>query len=395
LAWRRAIIESGGDPREASDDPSFGEEVARRAGDPFEVEAFDDELGEVVTREAYDEGRLRDARAFAGVVTGKRIPVGAELDRYFAGSGHTKRYQSRTRLAARRLEAWLSDRPEGNHVGAVTRREAGHFVDYLSETCKTSVTAGSLLSSLSSYWAWMKQKGEADDNPWKDQPRPLVKGAVKSAKRPFTDNEVVKLLSGTTYGTLHELMRIAALSGLRIGEIGRLTVADCDGGVFDIRDTKTKAGERRVPIHTHLRPIVAARSAGKPAEAFLFDELKASPGRERERTAKASERFTEYRRAIGIDERGETQRQANADFHSFRRWFITKAEQAGQQPHIISAVAGHAEGRQGMTLGRYSKGPSDDQLRDVVESVQLPEGVPLESPGGHRMGEGKRGPVAN
>ena len=75
-------------------------------------------------------------------------------------------------------------------------------------------------------------------------------------------------------------MRIAALSGLRIGEIGRLTVADCEGGVFNVTDTKTKAGERRVPIHTHLMPIVAARSQGKEAQAFLFDELKASPGRE-------------------------------------------------------------------------------------------------------------------
>jgi integrase len=171
-------------------------------------------------------------------------------------------------------------------------------------------------------------------------------------------------------------------------------VSDCGGGTFNIRDTKTKAGERRVPIHAHLRPIVAARLKGKQPDAFLFDELKASPGRERERTAKASERFTEYRRAIGIDERDETQRQANADFHSFRRWFITKAEQAGQPPHIISAVAGHAEGRQGMTLGRYSKGPSEEQLRAVVESVQLPEGAPLESPGGTRMGDRKGRPAS-
>ncbi len=187
-------------------------------------------------------------------------------------------------------------------------------------------------------------------------------------------------------------MRVAALSGLRIGEIGRLTVADCQGGVFDVRETKTKAGERRVPVHTNIKAIVRGRLKGKDPAAYLFDELRASPGRDRERSAKASERFTEYRRTLGIDERAEGQRQANADFHSFRRWFITKAEQAGQAPHLISFVVGHAEGRQGMTLGRYSRGPSDAQLRAVVESVKLPKGAPVRVPPGLRMGAGKAGP---
>ena len=36
----------------------------------------------------------------------------------------------------------------------------------------------------------------------------------------------------------------------------------------------------------------------------------------------------------------------------FRRYFITKAEQADQMEHIIAAVVGYK--RTGMTLGRYS-----------------------------------------
>jgi len=56
--------------------------------------------------------------------------------------------------------------------------------------------------------------------------------------------------------------------------------------------------------------------------------------------------------------------QSNVDFHSFRRWFTTKAEQAGQLPHIIDAVAGHQ--RPGETLGRYSQGPSVAQMRRAL-----------------------------
>lgn len=77
------------------------------------------------------------------------------------------------------------------------------------------------------------------------------------------------------------------------------------------------------------------------------------------------------------------------DFHSFRRWFITKAEQAGQQVHIIQSTVGHA--REGVTLKTYSGGPSLIQRRKVVESVRLPEGASAESPEGPLMGSQSRG----
>jgi integrase len=58
------------------------------------------------------------------------------------------------------------------------------------------------------------------------------------------------------------------------------------------------------------------------------------------------------------------------DFHSFRRFFITKAEQAGQPPHWIESLVGHKRSR--MSLGRYSTGPLIEQMRGVVESARLP-----------------------
>jgi len=58
-----------------------------------------------------------------------------------------------------------------------------------------------------------------------------------------------------------------------------------------------------------------------------------------------------------------------ANFHSFRRWFISKAEQAGIDERIISDVVGHK--RQSMT-GRYSAGASMEQMRACVEAVKLP-----------------------
>jgi integrase len=74
--------------------------------------------------------------------------------------------------------------------------------------------------------------------------------------------------------------------------------------------------------------------------------------------------------AVDIGEKREGIRRSLVNLHSFRRWFITKAEQADIAPWVIAAVVGHA--RQGMTLGTYSRGPSEEQLRECVEAVRLP-----------------------
>ena len=170
-------------------------------------------------------------------------------------------------------------------------------------------------------------------------------------------------------------MLLAALTGMRQAEIGNLRVRDAEAGVFVVTRSKTTAGERSVPIHPDLTALVARRREGKAADAYLLEELTAPASRPERRGYKVAEWFTNYRRKLGLDARQHGRRQSDADFHSFRRWFATKAEQAGQPPHVISAVLGHKEGRQGMTLGVYSAGPSLSQRRSVVEAVCLPDAL--------------------
>ena len=158
-----------------------------------------------------------------------------------------------------------------------------------------------------------------------------------------------------------------------------------------MREAKTKAGQRRVPVHPQLQALIKRRSAGKASDAKLFDELKAPPSRPDRAAGKVTERFTAYRRTLGLDDRLEGRRQANADFHSFRRRHITKLEQAGVPPHIISALVGHEEGREFLALQRYSAGPSMDQLVDAVGRLALPTQAPADSPLGPRMGERRAG----
>lgn len=386
-AWWKARIRSVGGRPEAGIpeelDNEWDAEIERRLG-PV--------IGETSHRQPIYQGEA-EAERLAALVFGRVLPVQAELERFLAESALTERYAGRHRRAAERLRTWLVKRNGSDDLRRVTRREAGEFVDHLLSGGMVAATANSLVSSLRVYWSWMERRIGIEGNPWTGQSRKARQTEAAANKRPFTDDEVVNLLNGRTYRTLHDLMRIAALSGMRIDEIARLTVATAAGGVLRVTEGKTASSLREVPVHPDVAEVIERRSQGKAPTARLFDELSAPPSRKKELSAKASERFTAYRRALGIDARADGQRQSDVDFHSFRRWFITKAEMAGQPPHLISAVVGHVEGRKGMTLGTYSGGPSLAQKRAVVDSIRLPEGATVRSPAGPimgRIGRGKR-----
>ena len=172
---------------------------------------------------------------------------------------------------------------------------------------------------------------------------------------------------------MHDLMRIAALTGARLDAIVCLHVKDCrDDGVFVFKPQKKEPGPPTVPHPFRPQGDYPAAHRGKSPEDDLFPE-RPGPKKEgslRERSFKTSNQFTEYRRSVGVDETREGQRRGLVNFHSFRRYFITKAEQAGQPESTIAVVVGHK--RSGMTFGVYSAGPLLEQARQCVSSVRLP-----------------------
>lgn len=337
-------------------------EIDRMLGEPV----GEDEIG----RERFEREREARTRDFIGLIDGSRVPVADSLERYLEQQGVWGSYASRSRLAVDRLTTWLRTEGVANNLHTITGRVADRFADALSDRGVATATVNSLVSALSAYWEWMRRRQVVETNPWHGQQRRIVSRDRNADKRPFTDDEIGRLLKGDADQTLADMMRIAALSGLRLNEIGLLKVADVSGGSFVVRDGKTPASNRSVPIHSGLKSIVDRRTAGKGKEEYLIEELTMPPSREGRRGGKVSERFTAYRRSLKLDNRQEGRRQSDTDFHSFRRWFITKAEQAGNAESTIRAVVGHK--RDGVTLGVYSAGPSDQQKTTVVESVKLP-----------------------
>ena len=132
-------------------------------------------------------------------------------------------------------------------------------------------------------------------------------------------------------------------------------------------------GNRRISAASaYWRWLV--KRAGVPASPWrgqsLSRQARARAGGRDKRSAALSKRFGRYRRAVGVHEREDGRRHSRVDFHSWRRWFVTEARNAGADQAVVAAVVGHEVGN--ITYDVYAGGPSEALLRVCVEAVRVP-----------------------
>ncbi|TCR75646.1 tyrosine-type recombinase/integrase [Rhizobium sp. BK376] len=331
-----------------------------------------DEFG----NETYDPHRLTTATEFVHLARGDRTPIDQHHQRFLDTSHVKPRTQADDKRAMRLLKEWCKNKGIAPYLQAITKKEAVRFCDELPTMTDhlTPVTLNKYVSRLSVYWTWLENRHEVETNVWKGRRLKEPQQTTDQKERPFSDDEMKALLLGGAEPHMHDLMRIAALTGARLDAIVCLKVKDCrDDGVFVFKPQKKEPGPRLCPIHSELNEIIERRKKDKKPEDDIFPEW---PGVRksdslRERSFKTSNEFTDYRRLCKVDEKREGKRRGLVNFHSFRRWFITKAEQAGQPESTIAVVVGHK--RQGMTFGVYSGGPLLEQARLCIEAVVLPK----------------------
>lgn len=324
----------------------------------------------------YDADRERSAEEFMAVARGEATPIDLHHERYLSDATTKPRTKADDKRSIKFLLTWCEQNRVKPVLQSVTPRIATRFMDDLRTIAggKSPVTLQKYIYRLSQYWKWLYKREHVDANVWQGLKLPAPATPHDELERPFTQEEMIALLGGPASRAMHDLMRIAALTGARLDAIVDLRVKDCrkDDGVFLFKPQKRESGQRAVPIHSALASIVRRRTAKKSPDDDLFPEWPPPKrsGSMRERSFKASNAFTEYRRSVGVDDVVAGKRRSLVNFHSFRRWFITEAERADVPESIIAAVVGHK--RQGMTLGRYSAGPKLDQARRCVEAVRLP-----------------------
>jgi integrase len=298
-------------------------------------------------------------------------PIMEHVETWLEEKRYTDRTKADARTAIKRLLKWLTKNEKSLTIH-MHKTEAAQFK--LTELQKSNPkTANKLLSCLRAYWKWLVGHGIDDVNPWAGLSFPKPKMVPKDEReRAFTDDEVVRLFAGNLDRMMRDVMAIGALSGLRLEEIFQLRIKDCPEDIFKVLKSKTPSGVRDVPIHSALVETIVARCANKGPEDFLIHEGKPT-GWEGSRSMAFSKRFATYRVACGVDQKLQGHRRSKVNFHSWRRYAITKADQAGKRRDDIERTFGHKP--QGMSLGTYSEGLLKMQMREVIESITLPAGV--------------------
>lgn len=363
LALRSKILNASSD----IEAQMLRDRIADKAEEILGNPVAQDQSGDYV----YDQHRENTADRFFEIANGKKTPLDFHRETYVSHLKVKSKTLADDIRAFNHVVSWCVKERVDPYLEGFHRRHAVEFVDALPNILKTTQprTINKYIARLSLYWKWMASRDYVATNIWEGRKLPIPHTTEDEDERPFTASEMKKLLSGEATDWMHDLMRIAALSGARIGAIVALRVGDCANGCFRFKPQKKETNYRLCPIHSELESLISRRVAGREQDALLFHDIPRSTGKDKDESSSASNAFTRYRRKIGVDARRTDNRRGRVNFHSFRRWFITEAERAGQPAHIISAVVGHK--RAGMTLGVYSAGPSLDQAKICVESVRI------------------------
>jgi len=375
-------------------------EKARTSSDPIDAEALrlrladradDSEQFAMMLRADQLEaihGEVR-AKQFYDLASGRVTPLDHHTEAFLKHQGYRLKSEGDFKRALGWLSDWLRDAKLPVTVEAVRRTEAGRFIAEALVVGRSHQKATAYLGFIRQYWVWMRDKGHLSaENPWAGQSLPSPPRARRDAepdgqKRPFTDAEMVTLLKADAGSLLSDLMRVAALSGMRVEEICQLHVRDCADGNFKIWSGKTDAARRTVPIHSVLKPIIKRRIQGKQPSDYMLEELPPIPRSRETRSDPAVKSFTRLRRKLGVDERPNNKAKSNVDFHSFRRWFIRKVREAklaggkGFDEWTLTWVVGHTDSDRPKALDLsqmgYAGPDAEKAKRTLVEAVKLPK----------------------
>ncbi len=357
LDYRREFLAA--DPEEITD---------LQTGETFSAREF------VVDDIRYDAFALQDktgaelANRFIRWATAQVTPLG-ELPEQWLNELHgevAEQTRSQHRSAVHGFIRWAG---QDVAIEDVTRRKAGAYIgQQLLPSGLARKTIKRQVSSLSSLWRWLKSRGLAADNPWRGHEL----GAAKKTRgrRGFTDEQLKLLLAGSCRGRyrtiLHDLVRLALVTGARLEELCALRAADVeerpDGFWLTIHKGKTDAARRSVPVHPTVVRILERRLAERGP--FLVNGLEPG-GPDRKRSWYVSKAFGRFRFQVGIV--GPLQ-----DFHALRNTFIEAMEGAEVPEPTVKLLVGHK--RVSLTFGHYSKGDRV-ALREAIKRLNYDAGV--------------------
>jgi len=223
------------------------------------------------------------------------------------------------------------------------------------------------VSGIRSFWAYLQDRGEvsADLAPFAGHRFKDRRKAVAENKRvAFKAAEVSALYEaalGAKEQHLADLIALAAYTGARREELCVLKVGDVADGWLSIRGAKTDAGDRDVPVHNAIAPVLT-RLIGKRKAGYVLEGLEEDQWGHRGDAL--GKRFTRLKAALGHGS-GKT-------FHSIRHTLSQLLRGEDVTEDLVADVLGHKLAT--MTGGRYgSREARRKLLPAAMARVQYPK----------------------
>jgi integrase len=262
------------------------------------------------------------------------------------------------------LQAWLKGDCE---VVSITKKIAGRYVtESLLTQGHAPKTVKDILSNLSALWVWLESRGLVEANPWRGMSS-TVKGSTRGTKpkrRPWTDDELLKLMQAIPNNDpLLPLTAIATYTGMRREEVASLRAEDVENDALTVREGKTKAALRRVPIHSALHPLIT-QLVIKSRDGYLIPGL-LTGGSDAKRSHYLGKRFGGLIRDNGFDDPALV-------FHTLRNAFLQRCEEGLVPESTAKLLVGHSRKKSltyGDAGGGYSPGVQLETLRKEIAKV--------------------------
>ena len=226
------------------------------------------------------------------------------------------------------------------------------------------------LFAYNSFFKWGKKYDKTIREKYKDLANPFESHDLREKlsteikeRKAFTIAEIKDIHQKADDENLRNIIKIGAYTGMRIEELFKIKKSDIEKQenilFFNISRAKTKAGRRKVPIHSLIEDLIEHYQKNNPNDEYLFP----SPAGNKygNRSDALSKRFGRHKTALGFG--------SEYVFHSLRKSLITELQRNNVDPLTITSVVGHKTNS--ITFDIYSAGPSLKQKSDAIESLNF------------------------
>ena len=269
---------------------------------------------------------------------------------------------------------------------AVTMERARGYVDWLNTKGKTPkgtpldpATKRARVNALSGFWKYMERRQLVphEVSLWT---RHEIAGSRQKRRevpkeRPYKAEEIIALCDGPerkenahyTKRTAIELTALGLYTGCRLEELCVRTLVEVEpikgGYMLHIRDAKSAAGNRDLPVVHPIAVAVIKRRIGKrtdPREYLFADFVPGGP--DNKRSWQVQKALGDYRRDVGLP--------PGVNFHSTRKSFATRMEELRVDQRWAERYFGHKP--PGIMAKVYSR---PEVLLNVAKAIKYPAPV--------------------